>query len=182
MVLVLVAAGFAFFINGPQPTEVELSSTSGAEPEIFGAGVPENFGAAAPENFGSHTATLRVRGTHPFYRGQVSIFLDNHRLQSVPLHGGGVRKQYWGLRKMPLSGGFDLSLPVAAGNHTLRIEVASGSFFQSGQKFKTRYATLGFSDKSNLDEGEVWPVVFAIKELTPSAEARIAALLKKAIS
>jgi uncharacterized protein YdhG (YjbR/CyaY superfamily) len=55
-------------------------------------------------------------------------------------------------------------------------------FFQSGQKFKTRYATLGFSDKSNLDEGEVWPVVFAIKELTPSAEARIAALLKKAIS
>ena len=55
-------------------------------------------------------------------------------------------------------------------------------FFQSGQKFKTRYATLGFSDKSNLDEGDVWPVVFAIKELTPSAEARIAALLKKAIS
>jgi len=133
MVLVLVAAGFAFFVNGPQPAEVELSSTSTAEPEIFGAGVPENFGAAAPENFGSHTATLRVRGTHPFYRGQVSIFLDNHRLQSVPLHGGGVRKQYWGLRKMPLSGGFDLSLPVAAGNHTLRVEVASGSFFQSGQ-------------------------------------------------
>jgi uncharacterized protein YdhG (YjbR/CyaY superfamily) len=55
-------------------------------------------------------------------------------------------------------------------------------FFQSGQKFKTRYATLGFSDKSNLDDGDVWPVVFAIKELTPSAEARIAALLKKAVS
>jgi uncharacterized protein YdhG (YjbR/CyaY superfamily) len=55
-------------------------------------------------------------------------------------------------------------------------------FFQSGQKFKTRYATLGFSDKSNLDDGDVWPVVFAIKELTPSAEAKIAALLKKAVS
>ncbi len=55
-------------------------------------------------------------------------------------------------------------------------------FFQSGQKFKTRYATLGFSDKSNLDDGDVWPVVFAIKQLTPDAEAKIAALLKKAIS
>lgn len=55
-------------------------------------------------------------------------------------------------------------------------------FFQSGQKFKTRYATLGFSDKSNLDDGDVWPVAFAIKELTPDAEAKIAALLRKAIS
>jgi uncharacterized protein YdhG (YjbR/CyaY superfamily) len=55
-------------------------------------------------------------------------------------------------------------------------------FFQSGQKFKTRYATLGFSDKSNLDEGEVWPVAFAIRELTPEAESKIAALIKRAIS
>ena len=55
-------------------------------------------------------------------------------------------------------------------------------FFQSGQKFKTRYATLGFSDKSNLDDGDVWPVAFAIKELSPGAEAKIAALLRKAVS
>jgi serine/threonine-protein kinase len=133
LVLVLVAGGFAFFINGPQPAEVELSSTATSEPEVFGAGVPENFGAAAPENFGSHTATLRVRGTHPFHRGQLTVFLDDRKLQSITLRGGGVHKQYWGLRKTPLAGGFDFSLPVAAGSHKLRIEVASGTFFQSGQ-------------------------------------------------
>jgi uncharacterized protein YdhG (YjbR/CyaY superfamily) len=55
-------------------------------------------------------------------------------------------------------------------------------FFQSAQKFKTRYATLGFSDKANLDDGDMWPVYYALKELTAAAEARIAALVKKAVS
>jgi len=55
-------------------------------------------------------------------------------------------------------------------------------FFQSAQKFKTRYATLGFSDKANLDEGAMWPTAFALKELTAAEEARIGALLKKAVS
>jgi uncharacterized protein YdhG (YjbR/CyaY superfamily) len=55
-------------------------------------------------------------------------------------------------------------------------------FFQSGQKFKTRYATLGFSDKANLDDGAMWPNSYALKELTAADEARIAALLKKAVS
>ena len=54
--------------------------------------------------------------------------------------------------------------------------------FQSAQKFKTRYATLGFSDAANLDEGAMWPVVFALKELTATEEARISALVKKAVS
>ena len=55
-------------------------------------------------------------------------------------------------------------------------------FFQSAQKFKTRYATFGFSDKANLDEGAMWPTAFALKELTASDEARIGALVKKAVS
>ncbi len=55
-------------------------------------------------------------------------------------------------------------------------------FFQSGQKFKTRYATLGFQDAANLDEGALWPVAFALKELTATEEARISALVKKAVS
>jgi hypothetical protein len=55
-------------------------------------------------------------------------------------------------------------------------------FFQSAQKFKTRYATFGFSDKANLDEGAMWPTAFALKELTAADEARIAALVKKAVS
>jgi uncharacterized protein YdhG (YjbR/CyaY superfamily) len=55
-------------------------------------------------------------------------------------------------------------------------------FFQSAQKFKTRYATFGFSDKANLDEGGMWPVAFALKELTATEEARIAALVKQAVS
>jgi len=55
-------------------------------------------------------------------------------------------------------------------------------FFQPAQKFKTRYATLGFSDAANLDEGAMWPVVFALKELTATEEARIRALVKKAVS
>ena len=54
--------------------------------------------------------------------------------------------------------------------------------FQSAQKFKMRYATLGFSDKANLDEGAMWPTAFAFKELTTDVEARIAALLKRAAS
>jgi uncharacterized protein YdhG (YjbR/CyaY superfamily) len=55
-------------------------------------------------------------------------------------------------------------------------------FFQSAQKFKTRYATLGFSDKANLDEGHMWPTAFALKELTADEETRIGALVKKAVS
>jgi len=55
-------------------------------------------------------------------------------------------------------------------------------FFQSAQKFKSRYATFGFSDEANLDEGALWPTAFALKELTAAEEARIAALVKKAVS
>jgi uncharacterized protein YdhG (YjbR/CyaY superfamily) len=55
-------------------------------------------------------------------------------------------------------------------------------FFQSAQKFKTRYATLGFSDKANLDEGDMWPTAFALKELTAAEEANICALVRKAVS
>jgi uncharacterized protein YdhG (YjbR/CyaY superfamily) len=54
-------------------------------------------------------------------------------------------------------------------------------FFQSGQKFKTRYATLGFSDAALLDEGNLWPTAFALKELTPAEEQRIIALIQKAV-
>ena len=55
-------------------------------------------------------------------------------------------------------------------------------FFQSAEKFKTRYATLGFSDTANLDEGAMWPTAFALKKLTAAEEARIGALVKKAVS
>jgi uncharacterized protein YdhG (YjbR/CyaY superfamily) len=55
-------------------------------------------------------------------------------------------------------------------------------FFQPAQKFKTRYATLGFSDKANLDEAAMWPTAFALNELTSADEARIAALVKQAVS
>jgi uncharacterized protein YdhG (YjbR/CyaY superfamily) len=55
-------------------------------------------------------------------------------------------------------------------------------FFQSAQRFKTRYATLGFSDKANLDQGTMWPTAFALKELTAAEETRIGALVKKAVS
>lgn len=55
-------------------------------------------------------------------------------------------------------------------------------FFQSAQKFKVRYATLGFSDKAALDDGSMWPTSFAVKELNAAVEARIAALLKKAMA
>jgi len=55
-------------------------------------------------------------------------------------------------------------------------------FFQSAQKFNTRYATLGFSDKANLDDGALWPTAFALRELTAAADARIGALGKKAVS
>ena len=55
-------------------------------------------------------------------------------------------------------------------------------FFQSAQKFKTRYSTFGFNDTANLDEGALWPVSFALKGLTADGEARIGALVKKAVS
>ena len=55
-------------------------------------------------------------------------------------------------------------------------------FFQTAQKFKTRYATFGFSDKANLDEGAMWPTTFALKALSAAEEARIATLVKKAVS
>jgi uncharacterized protein YdhG (YjbR/CyaY superfamily) len=55
-------------------------------------------------------------------------------------------------------------------------------FFESGHKFKARYATLGFSDKANLDDGEMWSTSFALKTLTASSEAKIAKLVKKAVS
>jgi uncharacterized protein YdhG (YjbR/CyaY superfamily) len=55
-------------------------------------------------------------------------------------------------------------------------------FFQSSHRFKARYATFGFSDKANLDDGTMWPVAFALKELTATDEVRIGALVKKAVS
>ena len=55
-------------------------------------------------------------------------------------------------------------------------------FFQSAQKFKTRYATFGFMHEANLDEGAMWPTAFALKELTAAEEARIGALVKKAVN
>ncbi len=55
-------------------------------------------------------------------------------------------------------------------------------FFQSMQKFKTRYATLGFMHEANLDEGNMWPTAFALKKITAEEEARIATLVKKAVS
>ncbi len=55
-------------------------------------------------------------------------------------------------------------------------------FFQDARKFKSRYATLGFSDKAKLDEGQMWPTYFALKDLTAADEARITALVKKAAS
>jgi uncharacterized protein YdhG (YjbR/CyaY superfamily) len=55
-------------------------------------------------------------------------------------------------------------------------------FFQSAQKFKTRYATLGFSDKAKLDEGSLWPTAFALEAMTAAEEERIAALVKRAVA
>ena len=55
-------------------------------------------------------------------------------------------------------------------------------FFQSAEKFKSRYATLGFSDEANLDEGAMWPTSFALTKLTAADEAKIGALVKKAVS
>ena len=55
-------------------------------------------------------------------------------------------------------------------------------FFQSAQKFKTRYATFGFNAEANLDEGTMWPTAYALTELTADDEARIGALVKKAVS
>ncbi len=55
-------------------------------------------------------------------------------------------------------------------------------FFQTAQKFNTRYATFGFNDTAHLDDGAMWPVAFALKELTAAAEARISALVKQAVS
>jgi uncharacterized protein YdhG (YjbR/CyaY superfamily) len=55
-------------------------------------------------------------------------------------------------------------------------------FFRSAHKFKSRYATLGFSDEANLDKGAMWPTSFALKELTAAEEAKIGALVKKAVS
>src|SRR3990170_4524019 len=55
-------------------------------------------------------------------------------------------------------------------------------FFQSAQKFKSRYATFGFSDEANLDKGAMWPTSFALRELTAAEEAKIGALVKKAVS
>ena len=56
-------------------------------------------------------------------------------------------------------------------------KIAEICFFQSAHKFKARYATFGFSDKANLDEGTLWPVAFALKELTAADEAKIGALV-----
>jgi uncharacterized protein YdhG (YjbR/CyaY superfamily) len=55
-------------------------------------------------------------------------------------------------------------------------------FFQSAHKFKARYATLGFSDQANLDEGALWPIAFALRELTPTVEAKIVELVQQAVS
>jgi hypothetical protein len=69
--------------------------------------------------------------------------------------------------------------------HELKAAARPGKvvcFFQGAHKFKTRYALLGFSDKATLDEGHMWPTAFALEELTAADEARVGALVKKAVS
>jgi hypothetical protein len=67
-------------------------------------------------------------------------------------------------------------------NYTFLRGYAKNPFFQSAQKFNTRSATVGFMHEANLDEGAMWPTAFALKELTAAEEARIGALVKKAVS
>ena len=75
---------------------------------------------------------------------------------------------------------------IAAMSGSDRAAYAKGGkvvcFFQSAQKFRTRYATFGFQHEANLDEGHMWPVAFALMELTAAEEARISALVKRAAS
>ena len=64
----------------------------------------------------------------------------------------------------------------------MRGTARSSCFFKSAEKFKSRYATLGFEEAANLDDGAMWPTSFALKKLTDTEEARIVALVKKAVS
>ena len=75
----------------------------------------------------------------------------------------------------------ELSAKLWYGMPAYALEGQIVCFFQDAQKFKARYATLGFSDKAKLDEGKMWPTSFALKELTAADEARIVALVRKAI-
>ena len=78
-----------------------------------------------------------------------------------------------------------MRLPLADDLPDARLRQQSGQavfFFQDKAKFKARYATIGFNDTANLDEGELWATSFALKELTPAAEASITKLVKKAAS
>ncbi len=109
--------------------------------------------------------------------GKSTTKKDTQR-SATPALAGGARESTTATGKT--SKGFTDEEKAAMRNRAKELKIVC--FFQSAQKFNTRYATFGFNDTANLDEGALWPVAFALKELTPAAEERISALVKKAVS
>jgi hypothetical protein len=115
---------------------------------------------------------VKIRGSDILCRRSVLSWKSNERAA-----GGRLGSRKGGLKRAPA-----LSPKTWYGMPAYAKDGKVVCFFQSAQKFNSRYATLGFSDEANLDEGAMWPTSFALKELTATEEARISALVKKVVS
>ena len=100
------------------------------------------------------------------------------KIEKMPEHDRTIAKK---LHELMKANAPELSSKTWYGMPAYAIDDKIVCFFQDANKFKARYATLGFSDKANLDEGDMWPTSFAIREWTPEVEKKIIALVKKAI-
>jgi hypothetical protein len=137
--------------------------------------------ATKPKGF-TDEGKRSYEGTHPRAEGsggqggrrKRSARKDRPHAGTGSRHGQEAPRHHQGQRVNPLTEALVRHARVLQGDAVV-------CFFQPAAKFKTRYATLGFSDKANLDEGAMWPVAFALKGLTAAEEARIGALVNKAV-
>jgi hypothetical protein len=125
-VLLIVGAGMGFVFHRGKPEIPDI-----AESTTVPAQIETPTGA---------TAQLRVHGFHPFYRGELSVYVDNKDLQIIPLHSGGVRRgKFFFSKSVPLEGSFDKVVTVPAGTHRLKIWVQAGSGFEDAKEIEANF-------------------------------------------
>ncbi len=150
--------------------EMQKSAKSGA------AGIKANKGLLSAEELAAMKETLRERKAAASKEEEERLALEAIAAMKEPDRS--MAKRIHSIIKQSAPG---LSPKTWYGMPAYAKDGNVICFFQSAQKFKARYATLGFSDKANLDEGAMWPTSFALKELNAAEEARISALVKKAV-
>jgi len=132
--LLAIVATISFFRPPPPAPQITQGTDTTATPASATSG-SDSIGSF----FGAKAATLRVRGTHPFYSAELSLWLDDKLAQTATLHRGGIRKQFFGMKKTQLAGSFDFTVPTTEGVHELKLQVTQSDGRQQTRTISGRF-------------------------------------------